>query len=60
CNPVRWVEVIQAMARAGVTDIVECGPGRVLAGLSKRIERELRGHAITDPESLAQTLEAIK
>ncbi len=60
CNPVRWVEVIQAMARAGVTDVAECGPGRVLAGLTKRIEPGLRGHAITDPQSLLQTLEAIK
>jgi [acyl-carrier-protein] S-malonyltransferase len=60
CNPVRWVEVIQAMARAGVTDIAECGPGKVLAGLTRRIEPTLQGHAITDPQSLAQTLEAMK
>ena len=60
CNPVRWVEVIQAMARAGVTDVAECGPGKVLAGLIRRIEPALQGHAITDPQSLAQALEAVK
>jgi [acyl-carrier-protein] S-malonyltransferase len=60
CNPVRWVEVIRAMAAAGVTDVAECGPGKVLAGLTRRIEPGLRGHAITDPRSLAQTLESLK
>jgi [acyl-carrier-protein] S-malonyltransferase len=59
CNPVRWVEVVRAMAAAGVTDVVECGPGKVLAGLTRRIDAALRGHAITDPKSLAQTLEAL-
>ena len=60
CNPVRWAEVIRAMAAAGVTDVAECGPGKVLAGLTRRIEPGLQGHAITDPGSLAQTLEALK
>ena len=59
-SPVRWVEVVGAMAAAGVTDIVECGPGRVLAGMTKRIDARLAGHAITDPQSLAQALEALK
>ena len=60
CNPVRWVEVIQALARAGVTDVVECGPGKVLAGLTRRVESSLQGHAITDPASLDNALEALK
>jgi [acyl-carrier-protein] S-malonyltransferase len=60
CNPVRWVEVVRAMAGAGVTHVVECGPGKVLAGLTKRIESGLRGYAITDPQSLGQTKEALK
>jgi [acyl-carrier-protein] S-malonyltransferase len=60
CNPVRWVEVIRAMARAGVTDIVECGPGKVLSGLTRRIEPALQSHAVASPESLAQTLEALR
>lgn len=60
CSPVRWVEVVRVMARAGVTDIAECGPGKVLAGMTKRIEPGLQGYAITDPQSLAQTMEALK
>ena len=60
CKPVRWVEVVRSMAGAGVTHVVECGPGRVLAGLTKRIDKNLQGLAITDPQSLAQTLQAIR
>jgi [acyl-carrier-protein] S-malonyltransferase len=60
CNPVRWVEVIKALAGAGVTDVVECGPGKVLAGLTRRVDPALQGHAITDPPSMQITLEALK
>lgn len=60
CNPVRWVEVIRHLAGAGVTHVAECGPGRVLAGMTSRIDKHLHGFAITDPLSLAQTLEALK
>ena len=60
CNPVRWVEVIQAFAAQGITHVVECGPGKVLAGMTKRIEGSLQGFAVTDPASLAQTMEALK
>lgn len=59
CNPVRWVEVIRALAERGVTDIAECGPGKILAGMTRRIEASLQGHAIVDPASLAQTREAL-
>ncbi len=59
CNPVRWVEVIRHMAAAGVTHVAECGPGKVLAGLTKRIDGKLQGLAITDPQSLRQTLQAL-
>ena len=59
CHPVRWVEVIRAMAAAGVTHVVECGPGKVLNGLTKRIDAALEGYAVTDPQSLQQTLEAV-
>ena len=59
-SPVRWVEVIRAMRREGVTDVVECGPGKILAGLTRRIDPELRSHAISDAQSLAQTVEALK
>ena len=47
-SPVRWVETIQAFAARGVTHVVECGPGRVLSGLNKRIARELKSFALTD------------
>jgi [acyl-carrier-protein] S-malonyltransferase len=60
CSAVRWVEVVRAIAGAGVGHVVECGPGKVLAGLTKRIEGSLQGYAITDPQSLEQTLQAVK
>jgi len=60
CNPVRWVEVIRHMAASGVTHVAECGPGKVLAGLTRRIDGNLQGYAITDPQSLAQTLQALQ
>ena len=59
-NPVRWVESVQKMAAEGVTDVVECGPGKVLAGLTKRINGELTGHAIVDQASLDAILELLK
>lgn len=60
CNPVRWVETIQAFAAQGVTHVVECGPGKVLAGMTRRIEAGLQGFAVTDPASLAQTMESLQ
>jgi len=59
CNPVRWTEVIRAMAARDIAATVECGPGKVLAGLSKRIDTKLETYAITDPASLAQTRGAL-
>jgi [acyl-carrier-protein] S-malonyltransferase len=60
CRPVRWVEVIRAIAAAGVSSVFECGPGKVLSGLTRRIDPALGSHAIVDPQSLAQTLEALR
>ena len=57
--PVRWVETIQTMAKMGVTHVVECGPGKVLTGLTKRIEPNLVGLAITDPASIDQVLQEL-
>lgn len=56
---VRWVECVQAMAKSGVTHVVECGPGKVLAGLTKRIDGNLVGAAMTDPASLDETLKLL-
>jgi [acyl-carrier-protein] S-malonyltransferase len=60
CHPVRWVEIVRAMAQAGATCLVECGPGKVLAALTKRIEPALESLAITDPGSLAEALTAVR
>ncbi|WP_066337800.1 ACP S-malonyltransferase [Azohydromonas lata] len=53
-GPVRWVEVVQALKARGITHVVECGPGKVLAGMVKRIDAELQGAALFDPASLAE------
>jgi [acyl-carrier-protein] S-malonyltransferase len=55
-SPVRWVETIQRMASDGVTHVVECGPGRVLAGLTKRIAPSLESVAVSDAASLKDAL----
>lgn len=59
-SSVRWVETIEKMAGMGVTHVVECGPGKVLAGLSKRIDSSLTGDAIVDQASLDKVLETLK
>lgn len=58
-GPVRWVECVQAIKARGVSCIVECGPGKVLAGLAKRIDPELNGMPLFDPASMAQVKELI-
>jgi [acyl-carrier-protein] S-malonyltransferase len=50
------VEIVQAMAHNGVRSIVECGPGKVLAGLNKRIDREMAALPVHDPVSLDEAL----
>ena len=52
-GPVRWVECVQAIKARGVTTVVECGPGKVLSGLVKRIDSDMNGVALFDPASLA-------
>ncbi|MCQ9616888.1 ACP S-malonyltransferase [Paenalcaligenes niemegkensis] len=59
-HPVRWVETVQAMKAMGITHIVECGPGKVLAGLIKRIDRDMVVYSVNDPSSLEQTISALK
>ena len=58
-GPVRWVECVQALKARGITHLVECGPGKVLAGLTKRIDPELVGAALFDPATLAETRELL-
>jgi [acyl-carrier-protein] S-malonyltransferase len=53
-QPVRWAETVQALAAAGVTQIAECGPGKVLAGLNKRIVSDMTSVALTDVAALQQ------
>jgi [acyl-carrier-protein] S-malonyltransferase len=55
-SPVRWVETIQALAARGVTHVVECGPGKVLAGLSKRIVPDLASLALVDSAAIDAAL----
>ncbi len=57
-SPVRWVETIQALADAGVDTVVECGPGKVLAGLNKRINKGMGTQVTLDADSLAKALGA--
>lgn len=57
---VRWVESVQAMRRDGITHVLECGPGKVLAGLVRRIDGELTGGAVYDPATLAETLALVR
>lgn len=53
-GPVRWVECVQAIQARGVGTLVECGPGKVLAGMTKRIDAALQGAAVYDPASLGE------
>ena len=58
-GPVRWVECVAAIKARGVHTLVECGPGKVLAGLTKRIDAELTGLPMYDPSSLAEVKTAL-
>jgi [acyl-carrier-protein] S-malonyltransferase len=59
-KPVRWQETIQAMAQEGITQVVECGPGKVLAGLTKRINDQVTGVPVFDEASLNEALAGLK
>jgi [acyl-carrier-protein] S-malonyltransferase len=58
-SPVRWVETIRAIAGMGATTIIECGPGKVLNGLTRRIDGSLQGFAVVDVASLDEALKAV-
>jgi len=57
-SPVRWVETIEHMAQEGVTRLVECGPGKILTGLNKRIAKSVDCVAVFDPASMREAVEA--
>ncbi len=56
-QPVRWVEIIQAMAGKNIKSIIECGPGKILTGLNKRIDKSILHAAIVDADSMNKALE---
>lgn len=58
-SPVRWVETVQKMAAEGATRLVECGPGKVLTGLNKRILKDVQTLPVYDPETLQQARSAL-
>jgi [acyl-carrier-protein] S-malonyltransferase len=58
-RPVRWVETMQKVADDGITQVIECGPGKVLMGLTKRIDARLVGDAIIDQASLERVLASL-
>lgn len=55
-NPVRWVETIEAIKNQGFDNLIECGPGKVLAGLNKRIDRSMNALAIFTPDTVEKAL----
>ncbi len=57
-QPVKWVESVQTMHSKGIDTLVECGPGKVLAGLTRRIDKSMQGHAVFDAASLQKTIES--
>jgi [acyl-carrier-protein] S-malonyltransferase len=59
-SPVRWVETVQKMAAEGIETLYEAGPGKVLAGLTKRIDKNLKGVGVFDPATLNDALESAK
>jgi [acyl-carrier-protein] S-malonyltransferase len=59
CSPVRWIESVTAMAARGLSPIIECGPGKVLAGMSRRISKDVEGGAVFDAASLEQMVTVV-
>lgn len=59
-SPVRWIELVQEMARRGMGHVIECGPGKVLAGMTRRIAGDVQGGSIHDAASLEQSIAALR
>lgn len=58
-SPVRWVETVRAIAEIGISAIVECGPGKVLTGLNKRIDSKIQAYALTNADVIAEIKSAL-
>jgi len=58
-GPVRWVECVQAIKAQGISMVLECGPGKVLAGMVKRIDADMTGLPVFDPVSMAEAKGAL-
>jgi [acyl-carrier-protein] S-malonyltransferase len=58
-QPVKWVASVELMHAAGITTLIECGPGKVLTGLARRIEKSLQAYAVFDADSLDNTQQSI-
>jgi len=58
-SPVQWTRCVETMVRSGAQDLVECGPGKVLSGLSKRIDKSLQAYSLEEPDDLLATLAAL-
>jgi [acyl-carrier-protein] S-malonyltransferase len=59
-SPVRWVETIRAMRAQGVTHVIECGPGRVLAGMVKRIDKDIQTASLGERAAIEKALQSLK
>jgi [acyl-carrier-protein] S-malonyltransferase len=59
-SPVQWTRCVETIAGAGATNIVECGPGKVLSGLSRRIDKSLQSFSLEEPDELLATLAALQ
>jgi [acyl-carrier-protein] S-malonyltransferase len=58
-SPVRWVDTVRYLVEQGVTHLIECGPGRVLAGISKRTAGDVPIHALADASQVREALAAL-
>jgi [acyl-carrier-protein] S-malonyltransferase len=59
-GPVRWTQIIQAMSERGITHVIECGPGKVLAALTRRIVPAIKSLSVADPATLQQVLAEVR
>ena len=58
-SPVQWTRCVQAILDADVANVVECGPGKVLSGLNRRIDKSLSSFSLEEPDALAATVQEL-